>query len=228
MKKSLILITAFLLAFQFSKAQTEKGDQTLGTYLGFQYTKNSDYTIFVGDNSTSNNNSKTTAFSIGPNYSYFIKDNLDIGGVFSYTYSGTTNSTENLATTNDNYPVKQTTNNYSLSLFVRKYFMYKNKIGIRTGAYAGYSDGTTKNTYSVSNALYNYDGTNNYYDAGTNLDLVYYPSKSLGISATLANLEYVHYKSSSTTQGHDSSDTIEFNVFNTGLSLSVFYVFGGK
>jgi hypothetical protein len=34
MKKILILMTAFLFAFELSHAQTEKGNQTLGVNLG--------------------------------------------------------------------------------------------------------------------------------------------------------------------------------------------------
>jgi hypothetical protein len=171
---------------------------------------------------------KTTNFNIGPNYSYFIADNLDIGAALSYGSSSTTNTTENFATTNNNYPVKEFSDNYSGSFYIRKYFIYKNKIGFRTGAYLGFSGGTGKNTYTASNALYDFNSKTNYYSAGSNLDLVYYASKKLGISATIANLEYYHYTANNTTQGHDSGDSINFSFINNGLSLSVFYVFGNK
>ena len=41
MKKILVLIPAFLLAFQISKAQTEKGSQTIGIDLQFTHQKTS-------------------------------------------------------------------------------------------------------------------------------------------------------------------------------------------
>jgi hypothetical protein len=227
MNKFLILIVMFLFISHFSSAQTEKGSQTLGANFGFNYSQDNSLTIYVGNNTSAIVTTKTTDFNIGPNYSYFIADKLDIGAALSYSYTGTTNTTPALATDNYNYPVKQSSNNFGVSVFIRKYYMF-NKIGFRTGAYLGYSGGNTKNTYTTSQDLYNYNATSNYYNAGANLDLVFYPSKNLGVAATIANLEYVHYKNDTTTQGHDSTDSINFNFVNNGLSLSVFYVFGSK
>jgi hypothetical protein len=223
MKKIFVLLAAFFAAIQFSKAQTEKGTQTLGTNFGFNYTN-------VNDNATSlpTVNTKTGNFNIGPVYSYFIKDNLEIGASLSYASSKEDyyTSTGNIA--NTNYPINQTADNYSASIFIRKYFMYKNKIGFRTGAYIGYSGGDAKSYYSTINAAYDYSNKTNYYSAGANLDLVYYPTKKIGLSATLLNLEYYHYKSNATTQGSGSADNFTFNLVDNGVALSIFYVFGAK
>jgi hypothetical protein len=231
MKKFLIAIAVFLSAYQLSNAQTEKGTQTLGLNLGFSYNNSSDYTINIGDNSISTLNTKTTTFSIGPNYSYFIQNNLEIGGSLSYSTSNATNiaaTTEANAVANNGYATKESSDNISASLFIRRYFMYKNIIGFRTGGYIGYSGGTNKDTYPPSVAAYNYNNTTTYYSAGANLDLVYFPSKKLGIAATLANLEYYHYNANNNSQGHDNGDNITFSLVNNGLTLSVFYVFGPK
>jgi hypothetical protein len=232
MKKFLIAIVLFLSACQLSNAQTEKGTQTLGLNLGFSYNNSNNYTININDNnSVTTLDTKTTTFNIGPNYSYFIKNNLEIGGSLSYSTSNATNTaatTSANAAPNAGYATNQTSDNISASLFIRRYFMYKNIIGFRTGGYVGYSGGTNKDTYPSALASYNYNNTTTYYSGGANLDLVYFPSKKLGIAATLANLEYYHYNANNNSQGHDNGDNLTFSLVNNGLTLSVFYVFGPK
>jgi hypothetical protein len=228
MKKILILTSVFLFAFLASKAQTEKGTQTLGLNMGFSYENSNDFTIYPASTTTSTLNTKTGQYNIGPTYSYFIADKLEIGGELSYSASKLTYVSENYVTTNDNYPTKEIGNTFSGELFIRKYFMYKNTIGLRTEGYLGYSHGNETNTYTPTYAAYNYDSKTTYYSGGANLDLVYYPSKKIGVSATIANLEYYHYNANNTTQGHDNGDNVTFSFINNALSFSVFYVFGGK
>ncbi len=226
MKKFLILITAILFTFKAANAQTEKGTQNLGLNIGFTYNTNNSANINPADQSSSTLNNKITTFNIGPNYSYFINDKLDIGINFSYGVSNTTNVTESLATTNDANPLKDFAYNYGGNIFIRKYYMYKDKIGFRTGAYIGYTNGNSTTTYAPSYTAYNYKSISNYYFGGLSAELVYYPSKKLGVAATIANLEYEHFNINKTTQGHDDGDSINFNFINNGLSLSIFYVIG--
>jgi hypothetical protein len=228
MKKVLILTAVFLFAFLASKAQTEKGTQTLGLNLGFSFNNSNDFTISPSNNSTTTLNTKNTQYHVGPTYSYFIADKLEVGGALSYSDSKLTYVAESYATTNDNYPTKEITNNFSGELFIRKYFMYKNTIGFRTQGYLGYSSGNETNTYTPTYAAYNYNSKTTYYSGGANLDLVYYPSKKIGVAATIANLEYYHYNANNTTQGHDNGDNVTFSFINNALSFSVFYVFGSK
>jgi len=227
MKKSLFLITAFLFAFQLSNGQTEKGTQNLGANFGFDYGSSNDLLIYPNQTPivTQTANSKRTNFVIGPNYSYFIADKLDIGINFSYGSSSNTTSTENLATTNDNYPVKQSSYNVGGNIFIRKYFMYENKIGFRTGAYLGYDNGDSKTTYSSVYTTSNYNSLTSDYYGGVKVDLVYYPVRKLGVSATIANLQYSHYKFNNETFGNQSQNNVGFGFINNNLSLSVFYVF---
>ena len=84
MKKSIFLIAVFLLAAVMSQAQTEKGTQTLGLNAYFEYSKTNVVNINPYDNSVNSQNNKSTGFNIGPVYSYFIADKLDIGGSLSY------------------------------------------------------------------------------------------------------------------------------------------------
>lgn len=216
MKKILVLIPVFLLAFQISKAQTEKGSQTLGLDLQFSHLK-STQSITQSTVVTSDFDTKLTNFSIGPNYSYFIADKLDIGVNLNYGYSSQNNQ-------NPGNPGTQKSHQYGGQLFLRKYFMFGDKLGLRAGPYVGYSrdDFKSTDTYSIINTK-----TDNY-QVGANLALVYYPAKKLGISATLANANYNHYKQKDGARETGHGDNFNFNIINDGLGLSVFYVFGGK
>lgn len=216
MKKFLVLIPAFLLAFQISKAQTEKGSQTLGIDVQFMHQKSSQNVIQPGANPY-DSDFKITNFSIGPTYSYFIADKLDIGAVLSYSYNKQNDQ-------NTSYSNTQLSHQYGAEIFLRKYFMFGDKLGLRTGPYLGYFRYDFKFTGS---GTANNNKTDNYV-AGANMALVYYPVKKLGLSATLANLSYNHSKQKDDTGQIGSGDNVNFNLINDGLLLSVFYVFGGK
>ena len=220
MKKILLLIPAFLLAFQISKAQTEKGSQTLGLDLGFSHASADNSYIAPGGTAVSNLNNKRTSFVIGPNYSYFIADKLDLGTNLFY---GTGNQTNDgsLAT-------RQHSTEYSANVFLRKYFMYNDKIGIRTGPYIGYDRSSYKYTYDDPNyAGSNTNSKKDSYMAGVNLGLVYYPSKKVGVAATLANLNYIHYKSKDPNgQQSGTGDSVDLRLISNDIAISVFYTFG--
>jgi len=226
MNKFLILIAALLCACQFSYAQTEKGNQTLGVSVDFQYSKGSDVGINPSDNSSTTTDTKYTNFGAGPNYSYFIANKLDIGTSLYYS-SLTSDNSNNLSNP------KTVGRNFEALIFLRKYVLYENKIGFRVGPYLAYAYSDSKNTYAPPNSLYNVEDKNYNYLGGVNLSLVYYPSKRLGISATIANLEYDHAKDTGSSQNgidnvHGKSNNLYFDFINNGLSLSIFYVFGSK
>jgi hypothetical protein len=226
MKKSLIVLAALLLlAFTSSQAQTEKGNQTLGLNLGLATLQSSGFNINQSDNSTSTDNAKTTILNIGPHYSYFIADNLDIGVELSY---GSTVTTDNTTETNVANLTNQTSRGYSGNLFVRKYFLHKNTIGIRAGAYLGYGYDSQSITYPPAYSTADYGWKQKSGQVGVDLELVYFPSKKLGVAAMLANLNYEHYTQNNGIQGHSSGNDFNLGLVSNGLSLSVFYVFGGK
>lgn len=221
MRKILVLVIVALFAFNSTKAQTAKGDQNLGINLGFSYIENNNFVIQPSDGSSSQQDLKITSFNAGPNYSYFIADKLDVGVALTYA-----TSTNKYSSNPD--PENETGKNYGGTIYIRKYFMYKDKIGIRMGPYLGYNQLNEKVTYAGSYAIYDANDKSDNYQAGFNADLVYYPLKSLGVAASLASLEYDHMKENDATEGHSNGDSVYFNFINNGLNLSVFYVFGGK
>jgi hypothetical protein len=222
MKKTLVLIAALLLASMISQAQTEKGNQTLGLNLGFNYSKTSGVNISPYDNSSTDAGSKNTSFNIGPAYSYFIADKLDLGaslsyGQSSYTYPQIANNIQ-----------KQNSYAFFGSVYLRKYIMFGDKLGVRAGPYLNYEKGDNKIDYSGTSALYNEDSKLTEYDAGARLELVYYPSKKVGFATSIASVNYDHTKFDNGNLGHTSTNNVSAAFINNNLAFSVFYVFGNK
>jgi len=222
MKKSIFLIAAFVLAAVISHAQTEKGSQTLGLNLGFNYNKTNGVNINPYDNSSTPAGSKSTSFNIGPSYSYFIADKLDLGASLSYGQSNRTYANTPI------YPEKQSSYAFISSVYLRKYYMFGDKLGLRAGPYLGYVIANNKSIYLGSNALYNVNSKQTEYSAGARLEFVYYPSKKLGLAAYIASVDYDHTKFDNGNSGHTSSDNVDLSLINKGLTLSVFYSFGSK
>lgn len=221
MKKTIFLIAAFVFAAVIAHAQTEKGYQTLGANFSFTSQKTTGISINPYDNSSYDTSNKFTSFGIGPSYSYFISNNLDLGAALSYSQNTNT------------FPVgnnleRQSVHDYGGTIYLRKYFMFQDKIGLRAGPHVGYFHDVNKITYGPFNSIYNENTRADNFSGGVNLDLVYYPSRHLGFTASLANLNYTHYKSDSGAQGHSDGDYFNASLFNNGLSLSVFYAFGSK
>jgi len=216
MKKTLILIAVFFVTFSVSYAQTEKGNQSLGLNLAFAYNNSSGAVITNGNSQSAGG--KVTQFSIGPSYSYFIANKLDIGASLSYG----TNTSTYLPSYN---PSKYSSNDVGGIVYIRKYCMFNDKVGLRTGPYIGYNFGDVKYVYNSAPAA-NQDTKTDYYNAGMRLELVYFPSKKFGFSTYLASFDYSHYKSDSGTAGHMSGDNVYLNLINSNLALSVYYVFG--
>ncbi len=161
MKKLSISIALCLLVLQAVNAQNQKGDQTLGLGLGFN-TNNSTFN-YQGTNPAELDYTTSTgaSFNASPAYSYFIANNLDIG-ISGGLGSGTYNSLDHTS----NILTKEVNKNYSGSVYLRKYILYKNKIGIRMGPYLFYQYFNTNDTYTPVNAYTKYHFTGKNYRRG--------------------------------------------------------------
>ncbi|MDR3697262.1 hypothetical protein [Mucilaginibacter sp.] len=223
MNKLLIFIAAFLLTIQFSNAQTEKGSQTLGFNLGFGSGKSNESPGAQQTGDGSSFDLHNSNFSFGPAYSYFIANGLDLGAAFNFTSTKQTSPDNNFG-----YPLKYHDYQASGTLYARKYFLYKNKFGIRTGPFISYGKEATNFTYAPVHDYNPSNSTAHNLTAGIKVDLVYYASKNLGFAAALANLQYNHYTSSGDYQLNQTSNNISFYTGTSALQISMFYVFGGK
>jgi len=221
-KKTSFIILALLGAFTVN-AQTQKGNQLLGGSIFFSTSKNTnDYFVNPDYQYNASNERKFTGFSIGPSYSYFVANNLDLGfnagyntSKITYTYpSGNIN----------NQPGEAKTNGYSASVYLRKYYLYNNKIGIRTGPFAQYSYSRQKEKYANPNP-YNNEYDKKDFGAGLGLDLVFFPTRHLGFSTTIGTLAYSH-SDREQYNNHYKDDSFNLSLATSGLTLSAFYAFG--
>lgn len=221
MKKTLLLIAVLFLTSLISYAQTEKGSQTLGLNFGFTYSKGNSLINDPNSGVYYKGTNQTTNFNIGPAYSYFIANKTDLGGYFSYSLS------------NSSYPYypnglsKTSGHAYGGEIFLRKYLMFANKLGVRTGPYLNYSRNESTIVYQPS--IYgNYVNSNvrKTGEVGVLLDLVYFPLKNLGITAQLANLGFSHYTAHDYQHNSSSGNSVNMILSSNSLSLSVVYAFG--
>jgi hypothetical protein len=215
MYKKLLLAFVSIIAIQTAKAQTEKGSQMLGANFGFSTTSSDSKELNLNDNTYGSNvHGKQTSYNFGPNYSYFIADKLDIGVSIGYGRVK--------LESNGNYASLQKAHSFSSAIYLRKYFLYDNKVGIRTGPYLSYINSTQTVSYSnTTPGSYNY--ASDIYNGGIGLDFVYFPIKKLGLSAGMGNISYTHQNTDGDSKG--TSNSFGLNFANS-LNLSVNYVFG--
>lgn len=230
MKKQLTLILFLQIINITVKAQTQKGNQLLGGNILFGITTGRADNINYNNSAYSYSyKSKEVSFSAGPIYSYFIADKLDLGLSLGY---GGDKTTYNYSVANTNYsvlPYKNNTQVYSGGVYLRKYFLYNQKIGIRTGPYVEYQK--YKYNYEYLEPQLNNNNSSqkgNYLNAGLILDVVYFPSKRIGIISNLGNLGYIN--NSSKFQTSYSDENAHVNSFGlrlvSALNLSVVYCLG--
>lgn len=209
------------------KAQTEKGTQTLGGTIGVSTSKN---TVDMAPPSSYTPYSyilKTTTFSIGPNYSYFVANKLDLGASLGYSYQNMKFFDEDVLADN---PEKVKTQSFLAEVYLRKYFLYDNKIGIRTGPFVAYQYGKSTNSLSdipnVPNVPYSVPQKSTTVAGGVLLDFVYFPYKKVGLAASMGSLSYTHQDSKEPSYNYKSTtDSFGFNFFSS-VNFSVFYAFG--
>jgi hypothetical protein len=219
MKKLSIVIALILMIIKTVNAQTQKGDQSLG--LSFSFSSASQNYNYTGPNPISYGTITSTAFTTTPGYSYFIANNLDIGAGIEFG-----DETAHQNAPNDAGGIVKTINKiYSPTIYLRKYFLFDNKIGIRTGPYFLYQY-SNSNSISPSNSATNYNSTSHYSQAGINADFVYYPSKKIGLALNIGSLSYNHQRFNDSQSYNTSDNGVSLQFLTSNLMLSAYYVFG--
>lgn len=206
-----MLVVLSVITLQAAKAQTERGSQNLGATFAVS-TSDTKLNNLNPDNTIYHNKVKQKYYSISPDYSYFIANKLDIAVGLGYAYSHSDYNS-------DNDVHEQTGKSFTSSISLRKYFLFDNKIGIRTGPFLSYQKTKTNNVFPANTDKYDSD----YYAGGVGLDFVYYPVKNIGLAANLGSVRYSHQKSTGNQQGTDNAFSLNFT---DSLALSVYYVFG--
>jgi hypothetical protein len=219
MKQFMMITAAMLLMAGVSQAQTEKGDQVIGLSLGIN-TSNTNLTtvdVFSPD-------AKITQHSVTlmPSYSLFIANGLDLA--IRASYSNYDYSDATMPSQNQNYSLqKQHSRSYSAGVFLRKYLLYDQKVGVRFGPYLEYGHSEISYDYFDVNGPANNNSKGPAYTGGAQVDLVYYPAKRVGLTAILGNVNYTYAKTEGNPQ-NSTSNQINVNLINNGLVIGVYYL----
>lgn len=211
MKLNLSLLVLALACMSVAHAQTEKGTKTLGFSVNYAKEKN---------DRGGEPERKTTSFGLGPSFSYFMKDKLEIGASLNYFNSDYEFLQQN------NYMNGLKDQQFGATIFLQKHFMFSEQFGIRTGPFASFINGNSESDYPDQPKQ---ETTSKGFRTGLNLGIEYFPVKSIGIAANLATLSYNHMKQEvkGTTETNSKINSFELDVTN-GLNLSIFFVFGAK
>lgn len=212
MKKLLVVMLLCGVAIQASYAQTEKGTQNLGLSFGVS-TSTTKYPTGYPDNVVYSE-TKNNTYAIAPLYSYFVADKLDISIEAGLSLT-------NLDNSNFDVVQKQRLTSLSGTIQLRKYFLFNDKIGVRTGPTFTYQRG--KRSFETTPDYEQPSVNSDTYTGGLRLDFVYYPFKKLGVASTISNVNY-SYSKSRQDQYKTTSKAFNANFVNS-LNLSFFYIF---
>lgn len=106
MKKFILSFVAIITVLSVS-SQTEKGSTLVGVGLGsLSYTNSKSSTEYSNVPTVYNSDGNSFSISANPNYAWFIKDNLALGGGFSvsmYTSKSNSSNTSNSNTSESKY-----------------------------------------------------------------------------------------------------------------------------
>lgn len=223
MKQTLFL--AIVFAISNLGAQTEKGNFLVSSQIGinssssnYDYSSDNDLTHY-------NTSNKNVQFNLG--IGYFVIRNLAIGIGSSYsnnTYFIKQTSDMNLSNT---YEINNSTKNFSLLLFARKYIPLNNQFSfygqIEIGGGPSKRISTTKNS---NNPESNTTGKGDNLSAGLLGGVAWFPSKKFGLHAGIGNLGW--NSSSGNTENNSPNlnqrTTYKNNGFNFNLNTATFQI----
>ena len=224
MRKHFFTFFYLLITTIFAHAQTEKGSQLIGGFLSLTTGKGT--TTYYGSGAGSTNDissNKLNTVEVGPSYSYFLASNLDLGGSAGYS-----SQKETGAFSGEGTDLKKQ-NGYNYAIYLRKYFLYENKVGFRIGPYASYQSMKSFDGNATS-AAGPVESRNKNFNAGIGFDFVFFPTRKLGLAATLGSLRYsreIYSELEANQLTYEEKDhTFGLNLSNSNLALSVFYSFG--
>lgn len=220
MYKFIILIAILFCVSTMAKAQTQQGNQLLGGYVRLSLANSSSTGASTTYLYTNGYTSDAHTYGFGPSYSYFVADNLDLGATVGYARSKQEFS--NLPYGAPYVLSSYESKSFGSSVYLRKYFLFAEKIGFRTGPFVSfyYADQTDSYTSAPNQAT-----SDHTLSAGLNLDLVYFPTRRLGFATSLGSLAYTHdiYNQDG---NRINTNNLGLSFITSGLTASAFYVFG--
>lgn len=221
MKKLTLLLLAALSGLTASP-QTEKGKHWIGGSFALSHNK-------VEETSTAESpifgaTRKQNSYQVGPSYSYFVADKLSVSANVGYTHSHLDQTYYNNPTLQINNSTSETTSNgYFASVAMNKFFLYENKVGIKTGPYAQYN--LTESKIRQSDTGDNVALESKGFAAGIGVDFVYFPVKKIGLVASLGTLAYSQTKFEGANNTNKQTD-LGLSFFSNAQTFSIVYIFG--
>ncbi len=199
--KKLLFTLLFFAVIGSASAQVGKGQFYIGGSLNYNYDEaGSSSVITYPQGTTYYNNGKITDFQISPDFGFFLSDKWAIGIQIGYTRTSGTETNYYVAgdsSTASYYSTdKYSSSALGIGIHLRYYCMFTDKIGFfpQFGI-------TTSNDLKDFNT-----GT---LSIGGNPNIVFFPTKHLGVNLGFGNIAYNHaYKGGG-------------NNFNLGLNTNI-------
>lgn len=217
--KSIITTLAIFISF-IAQAQIQKGTMSIGTTLDGNYDRG------VNNYQTVNLTTYNWGFKLTPTFEYFIKNNLSVGAGIGYGIQQNIRYTEPLTTNQFPTTIANTIENYSVSLFMRKFWTVNTKLGvyIQPKLSSFYNETTNKNKVDnpafPENLKTAYSYSHNWnHNLNLNAGVHYFFSPKWSLKAeTLVS------------QANFTKSTQTFRLFYTNINLTfgINYFFGKK
>ncbi len=195
-----LLFVILILPISLS-AQFNKGDKFLGGTLGFQI-QQSPYT---GTNFLT----KSNGFAISPQIGFLLNEKLALGGNLGYSTSHFSIGPDTAESTND-------LSNFSIGLFLRRYYSINDKFLFSLTGNADYGKGTIKSSSDISNE----ESKNYIYSISVYPSFIFFPSKKWGIEASIGNIKFSHTK---TIDSEDKTDTFGIGYGTIFLGFAYYF-----
>jgi hypothetical protein len=196
------LFSLLLLFSLKTRAQFTEGDKFIGGTFFFNNHK------YSNDPGAGESGIKSAMLEVRPAVGFFLNDKVAIGGMVSYASS----YQENI--TNSNMDYKNSARNYSLGLFVNRYFAISEKFYFMLGGNVSYGRGRQKTESQFSESrVAKYHGIN----MSVKPTFIFFPSRKWGIEAGIGTLSYAYTKYLS-SGGENNDFQLNYGTFSLGFA----------
>lgn len=206
MKQTLLAFSLFLLAFIGSaSAQGHKGQYYLGGSLTYDYSSFGKTSVITYTNGYTNyTTSKISAFSVRPEFGFFISDKWSIGIQPVYTRTGGTETSDFHSSVNatDNFVSSDKYHNdiVGIGVHARYYAMISDKFGF----FPEFGISTLNNTTYFKYGTFSVGATPNF---------VFFPTQKLGVNLGFGGVSYnLDYQTKNSTFHLGLNDAISFGL----------------
>ncbi|MBB6272647.1 hypothetical protein HDF26_003104 [Pedobacter cryoconitis] len=215
MKKLLTLMMLCASAMAVN-AQTEKGKYILGGTIGYSSTKYEN----------SQGASKQNNFDLLPSAGYFVSDNLALGLGIGYSRNVTTSTTSTTyyvspAVSYANYSLKETTDYFTVSPFIRHYVNISEKFKFFSQFSVPMKWGNRKSEFITKNpaldVIPNTKVKTTSVGVGLEPGFAYFPTKKIGIQLSVGGLSYIWNKTEDKVNSFNNDQ--KDHAFNLGTNF---------